>query len=80
MVSPHIQVSLEEALAYLDNEELVDFPVFLERVWSFVSDKITFEPPASEVVETTPPPTKAPPPDNASEENFEDYDYGENEK
>ena len=74
---PHLQVSLEEAIAYLDNEESVDLPVFSEKVWSFVSDKITFEPPATEYVETTPPPAEAPPTDDAAEKDLEDYDYGE---
>ena len=74
---PHLQVSLEEAMAYLDNEESVDLPVFSEKVWSFVLDKITFEPPATEPVETTPPPTESPPPDDTAEKDFDDYDYGE---
>lgn len=71
------QVSLEEAMAYLDNQESVDFPVFLERVWTFVSDKITFDP-LVPPTEATPPPTEAPPPDDPAEKDFEDYDdYGE---
>lgn len=71
------QVSLEEAMAYLDNQESVDFPVFLEKVWSFVSDKITFDP-LVPPTEATPPPTEAPPPDDPAEKDLEDYDdYGE---
>lgn len=63
-------------MAYLNNQESVDFPVFLESVWSFVSDKITFEP-LVPPTEATLPSTKAPPPDDAGEEDVEDYDYGE---
>ena len=77
---PSSQVSLEEAIAYLDNEESVDLPTFMERVWSFVSDKITFDLPETETetVVATPPPTEAPPPrDTPDDEEFEDYDdYG----
>lgn len=64
-------------MAYLNNEEMVDLSVFRDSVWSFVSDKITFEPPQIEPVEATPPPTEAPPLDDQSEDNYDDYDYGE---
>ena len=71
-------MSLEEALAYLDNEEKVDQTVFQETVWSFVSDKITFEPPETEPPSTPPTATEAPPTDDQEEKDYEeDYDYGQ---
>ncbi len=39
------EVSREEALEYLDNEEKVEFEAFVERVWGVVSDKCQFQPP-----------------------------------
>lgn len=71
-------MSLEEALAYLDNEEKVDQTVFQETVWSFVSDKITFELPETEPPSTLPTATEAPPTDDQDERDYEeDYDYGQ---
>lgn len=66
-------------MAYLDNQQQVDLTVFRDSVWSFISDKITFEPPVTEA-----PPTETPPPDDyqegepgiEEEEEEEDYDYG----
>ena len=70
-----LQVSQEEAMAYLDNRESVDFSIFLENVWSFVSDKITFEPPPTQE-DLSPPPTVAPPPDLDTPTKEDDFDYG----
>ena len=71
------QVSLEEAMAYLDNQESVNEDVFKETVWSFISDKITFEPPETQPPTAPPPPTEAPPTDDEGERDDDDYDYGE---
>ncbi|CAI8057324.1 Glucosidase 2 subunit beta [Geodia barretti] len=72
------EVSLEEALAYLDNEERVDETVFKDSVWSFVSDKITFEPAETEPPTALPIQTDAPPTDDTGEKDYEeDYDYDE---
>ena len=49
------QVSDSEALAYLDQEEAVNFDAFYERVWDVVSDKCQFA-----VPRTTPTPTAVP--------------------
>ena len=48
----------------------------MDRVWSFVSDKLTFAPPVTEHVETTPPPAEAPPTPDTGDEDYDDYDYG----
>ena len=70
-----VKVSLEEAMAYLDNQESVDVDVFRDSVWSFVSDKITFDLPETEPPSAPAPPTEAPPPDDL--EDYDDYDdYG----
>ena len=65
-------------MAYLDNQESVNLSMFQDTVWSFISDKITFEPPEMETVIATPPPTEATPIDDTGvEDDFDDYDYGE---
>lgn len=71
-------MSLEEALAYLDNEERVDETVFKDSVWSFVSDKITFESAETEPPTAPPIQTEAPPTDDTGEKDYEeDFDYGQ---
>ena len=72
------QVSLEEAMAYLDNQETVDETIFRDSVWSFVSDKITFKPTETETPSAPPTEAPPPPPDDQGEKDYDgDYDYGE---
>lgn len=80
------EVSKEEALEYLDNQQSVDFDTFLERVWSVVADKCRFQsPPEQAKGDEAPQEIPTPPEPERREENEggdedEDYDYDDEEE
>ena len=74
-------ISQEEALGYLDNQQSVDFETFLSSVWERIADKCHFQRP-------TPPPVVPPPtlPSTVEEDHGapndredEDYDFDDDD-